>query len=72
VYSFPALLPVSCAREALGQGPGFSPAGLAGAEGVLDVGDRAPMIGAAGKGSRGGWVRLSFAHSSHRSITSTL
>jgi hypothetical protein len=33
-----------------GQGPGFSPAGLAGAAGVLDAGDRAPIIRAAGKG----------------------
>ncbi len=39
-----------------GQGPGFSPAGLAGAAGVLDAGDRAPIIRAAGKGSRRGWV----------------
>jgi hypothetical protein len=33
-----------------GQEPGFSPAGLAGAAGVLDAGDRAPIIRAAGKG----------------------
>jgi hypothetical protein len=39
-----------------GQGPGVSPAGLAGAAGVLDAGDRAPIIRAAGEGSRRGWV----------------
>jgi len=43
-----------CAREAPGHGPGFSTVGLAGAAGVLDAGDRAPIIGAAGEGSRGG------------------
>ena len=52
--SFPAPLPVPCAREAPGQGPGVSPAGQAGAAGVLDAGDRAPMIGAAGKGHAAG------------------
>ena len=46
----------SCAREAWGQGPGFSPAGLAGAAGVLDAGDRAPVIRGGGEGSRRGWV----------------
>ena len=39
-----------------GQGPGFSPAGLAGAAGVLDAGDRAPIIRGGGEGSRRGWV----------------
>jgi hypothetical protein len=47
-----------CAREAPSQGPGFSPAGLAGAAGVLDAGDCAPIIGAAGKGHAGAGAGL--------------
>jgi len=44
-----------CAREAPGQGPGFSPAGLAGAGGVLDAyppANRAAAVSPMGEGRR--------------------
>ena len=47
---FPAPLPIPCAREARVKDRAYGPAASGGAAGVLDAGDRAPIIRAAGKG----------------------
>jgi hypothetical protein len=54
VCPFSALLPIPCAREAWVKDRASGPAAFGGAAGVLDAGDRAPMI-RAGKGHRAGW-----------------